>query len=213
MATSQTTATPATETTNPPATDGAVAAYSDNDIIIKVSGAGADLGYSYVLPAPKFPASLSAEHIGALLAGYKLAIYTPAQNAATKARKGEYKVKRTNGAGVEEEVSLPEREAVQHFISTWKPSDDRKFSTIGNTRMELARDMVTKALASRGLDTSEANVEANLKPWLAGPQGSGDNAKSVEAALKAALAESYKPTKRGAGKAEGAAAEAKPTDW
>lgn len=173
-------------------------AYNDDDLIVSVSGKDATSGFRYVVPAPKLPPGLDAATATATMSGWYREMISPAQNAATKARKGEYKVERDG-----KEIALPEREAVQHFVNGFKPSADRTLPTVANKRMDIVRDMVAKALASRGMATTEANVEANIEPWLAGPKGTGKNKEDAEAALRAFLAEPYTVTKRGSKTADG----------
>jgi hypothetical protein len=216
MATTQNSPTPA----NTPAPEGgnaAPAALNDSDIIISVSGTGADSGYRYVAPAPKLPASLSPELGTAAYSGWYREMISPAQSAATKARKGDYKVDRVEGEGENAKtvnVALGEREAVQHFVDNFKPSANRELPTVGNKRLDIAKEMLGKALAARGEAVTDAALEANLGPWMAGPKGSGDNARQVDAALRAFLATAYTVTKRGAGKsADGAAPTAKVLSW
>lgn len=171
-----------------------MANHNDNDLIVSVSGKDADTGHRYVVPAPKLPASLDPAHATAAMSGWYRELISPAQNAATKARKGEYTVEREGKS-----VKLSEREAVQHFVNGFKPSADRSLPTIGNKRMEITREMVAKALAARGLGSSDADVEANIEPWLNGPKGTKANAAAVEKALDEFLAAPYKVTKRGTG--------------
>lgn len=184
-------------------------AYNDNDLIVSVSAKDADTGHRYIVPAPKLPASLDPAHATAAMSGWYRELISPAQNAATKAKAGKYTVEREG-----KQVSLSEREAVQHFVTHFRPSPDRELPTIGNKRMEITREMVSKALAARGLDSGDASVEANIASWLAGPKGTKANAATVEKALDDFLATPYRVTKRGTGGTkDGEAPKAEAQDW
>lgn len=185
--------------------------YNDSDILISVSGKDADMGNRVVLPAPKLPASLDPSLALATYSGLYREFISPAQNAATKAAKGEYKVKREVD-GKEVEVALGVAEALADFASTFKPSEDRTLPTIGAKRMDIAKEMIAKAMAARGLATDDASVSANVAPWLAGPKGTGDNAKLVDAALHDFITSPYKVTKKGS-KAGGDTPAVAATEW
>ena len=163
--------------------------YSDNDLVIGVAAKDATRGMFAVLPAPDLPSTLDAGMATAAMVGIYYDAVRSLQSVATKAAK--------DGKDV--------AEAVTTAAAAFKPSEDRSLSTIGNRRVDCAKRMLAEALPKRGVQPTEANINANLGGFL--------NAKraDVDAALLAELNAGYEVRKKGTG---GASAESGTAlDW